>query len=282
MVGISERPATLNVLPAGYIDLFDRAREVFDSKDMVRALWVSGSLARGTADAGSDLDLIVTVEDSAHEEFAANWREWLAEITPTVLAKELPFARGSFYSVTPTWERLDVIVERVSDVASTHFRVRTAVFDKDDLLETIPQESAPVGPSPEKLSELIEGFLRIYGMLPALVAREDWLLGIEGIHILRDLLYRMFVEANAPLPPVGMKQWSAKLTEEQREILEGLPTGAPSRDAVIEGNLAIANAFLPAARRIAAQHSIPWPDRLEAATFEHLRRVLSLPEVGRP
>jgi hypothetical protein len=46
------------------------------------------------------------------------WREWLATITPTLLAQELPFARGSFYSTTTGCERLDVVSEPVSKVAN--------------------------------------------------------------------------------------------------------------------------------------------------------------------
>src|SRR5262252_8202226 len=44
-----ERPAALHVLAPGYWPLFDRARGVFAADDRVRALWLSGSLARGVA-----------------------------------------------------------------------------------------------------------------------------------------------------------------------------------------------------------------------------------------
>jgi hypothetical protein len=277
MMGSSDARATLTAaLPEGYARLFDRAVEVLAGKSAVRALWLSGSLAQGTADAGSDLDLIVTVDDSAHGEFAAAWRDWLGEITPTVLAKPLPFAPGSFHSVTPGWQRLDVIVEKAGDVESTLFRVRKAVFDRAGVQEGIPAESPPAGPSQARLLGLIEEFFRVYGLLPVSVRREDWLLGVEGIGLLRRMLYDLFVEANAPLPGVGLKQWSAKLTEEQRHTLEGLPAGAATREAVIEGHLAVGAAFLPHAKRIASEQGINWPDRLEAATLEHLRRDLGI------
>src|SRR5688572_8633723 len=88
-------------LPRAYRDLFDRARARLEGDERVRGMWLGGSLARGTADAASDLDVILAVADDAHEEFTESWRSWLADITPTVLAEELPFAKGSFYSVTP-------------------------------------------------------------------------------------------------------------------------------------------------------------------------------------
>ena len=80
------RPDILQVLEPGYDALFDRAVEVFAADQRVRAMWLSGSLGRGDADAMSDLDLIVAVADDALPEFAASWRDWLARITPTLIA----------------------------------------------------------------------------------------------------------------------------------------------------------------------------------------------------
>jgi hypothetical protein len=50
--------------------------------------------------------------DQDFAEFAGEWQEWLAAITPTLTAR--PIAAGSFYALTPTCERFDVITERVS------------------------------------------------------------------------------------------------------------------------------------------------------------------------
>ena len=70
-----------------------------------------------------------------------------------------------------------------------------------------------------------------------MVAREDWLLGVVGVQNIQMLLYQLFVESNQPLPPMGVKQWSAKLTTGQRAVCAGLPVarcqprGRPDRDA---------------------------------------------------
>ena len=74
-------------------------------------MWLGGSLGRGVADAGSDLDVVVAIAAGSFDGFAAGWRDWLAAITPTVLARELPRLPGSFYSVTPECLRLDVVAE---------------------------------------------------------------------------------------------------------------------------------------------------------------------------
>jgi len=52
-------------LETGYADLLDRVVDIVRGDDHVRALWLAGSVGRGVADAGSDLDLVVTIDDPA-------------------------------------------------------------------------------------------------------------------------------------------------------------------------------------------------------------------------
>jgi hypothetical protein len=47
---------------------------------------------------------------------------------------------------------------------------------------------------------------------------------LQVIWALRWILYDAYVESNRPLPPTGFKQWSAKLTDVQRETFASLPT----------------------------------------------------------
>lgn len=273
----SERPVILDRLPPGYGALFERAVGVLASDDRVRAMWLGGSLARGTADAASDLDVLLAVGDDAHEAFTSSWRSWLAAITPTVLAEELPFAKGSFYSVTPAYERLDVVVERVADLPKSIFTTRLTVFDRDDLTAMLP---APVerGPSREVVARLVTEWFRVTGMPEVLLVRNDRLLAAEHLHLLRGLIFNLYVEANQPLPMMGIKQWSSKLTPEQRATLEALPAGLERIDDLASAHVACARAFLGTARPLAAQVGVEWPDELEAAAAAHLREVLGVDE----
>jgi hypothetical protein len=261
----------LDVLSPSYRALFESARRVCEADERVRGLWLSGSLARGDADAASDLDLLVAVRDESLDEFARGWREWLARITPTVIARPLPFAPGSLYSVTPGRERLDVVVEPAGKLAHTFFRTRAVVFDRDGLGARIPAPAPQPGPSRERIAFLIEEFFRDYGMFDVGATRRDLLLGNEAIHLIRGLLYQLFCEANAPLPPMGVKQWSAKLTPAQRALLERLPTGGADWEAMVAAHEAVSRAFAAHARLISTAHDVPWPAELEAATLRHLR-----------
>ena len=264
------RPAVLDVLPPAYGPLFDRVREVAEADARVRALWLRGSLARGVADAASDLDLLVAVRDEDHPEFVRGWREWLDRITPTVVARALPSPPGSFLCLTATCERFDVVVEPAGAVAASPFRHRVPVLDRDGLHALVPAPAPEPGPDPQRLAALVEEFFRQQANLPTVVVRGDWLLGVVAVQQVHLLLYQLFAAANAPLPPMGVKQWSARLRPEQRRILEGLPVPQPEEESVMAARRAAVEAFVGCARPLLARHGAPRPAGLERAVTGYL------------
>jgi hypothetical protein len=249
--------------------LYDRAIEVFAADDRVRAVWLHGACGRGAADAGSDLDLSVAVRDADFDAFADEWRDWLAAITPTVVAR--PIGPGSFYCLTPTCERLDVISSRVSAVpdTGTTLRRRVAVLDKDNLDALVPAPDDP-GPDPDRIAWLIEETLRIQANWPVVHVRQDWLLGQAGVQSMHLMLYELFTEANKPMPGMGPKQWSTKLTAPQRTILASLPIPTADQAAVDHAREVAIAVFLREARPIAAATAVPWPTALETAVRDYL------------
>jgi len=207
-------------LPPGYRRLLDRLIEVLAADPRVRAAWVHGSIARGDADEMSDLDVIIAVADDDMTAFAAGWRERLNEITPTVMARPSFGTTGSWLAVTPTCQRFDLWVEPASRVTASPVHDRHVLFDRDNLSGHVPAPPPPAPPSPARLRGLAQRFSSA-----AAVARvADDLLMLQVIWVLRWVLYNAYVESNRPLPPTGLKQWSAKLTEVQRETLVALPT----------------------------------------------------------
>lgn len=270
---LNPEPAALDRLPAGYRELFGRLLAAVRPDERVRAMWLSGSLARGVADAGSDLDVILAVRDADVAGFAEHWREWLAEITPTVLARPLTFAPGSFYSLTPDCLRLDVVVEAVSSLPDSGFRDRVVVLDWDGLDAVVPVADARPGPDRERMREYVEEQFRRLAIFPAaVVARQDWLLGVVGVTGAQELLYNLFVESNQPLPPMGVKQWSAKLDAAQRELLESLPLPQPNPDSVIGAMRAVVDAFTTAGRETLEAHDVAWPSELAESALAYFHR----------
>lgn len=267
--------SALAPMPAGYLELFDRVVAAVETDDRIRALWLSGSAAKGTADGGSDLDLLVAVRDADHQSYVDGWRDWLAGITPTLLARELPFAPGSFYSLTPDCLRLDIVAEPVGKLPETGLRYRLVVIDKDGLAAHVPEPEPPPGPDKERIAFLVEEFYRCLAIFPfATVARQDPLMGMVAVTGHQRMLYDVYAELNKPLPPTGVKQFSSKLTPHQRAVLEGLPAPRPTVESTSHALLAVAEAFGREARPLVEAAGVEWPAELARTVSAFVRREL--------
>lgn len=263
-------PPELAPLPEPYRALFRRAVEVLANDPRVRAVWLGGSAARGVADAGSDLDLIVAVDDA--EAFLGSHAEWLSRIAPVVYARRGP---DYVHAVTATCERFDVVAEAAADTERTPYRHRRPVHDPDGLHARVPAPEPARGPDVARMTALAGEFLRQQAVFPAaVVARRDWLLGVVGAENHRTMLYELFVEANRPLPPMGVKQWSAKLTDEQRAVLTSLPVPRPERDDLVAAVRAGAAAWRTAGRAALEAAGGTWPGELDAAVTAYWTREL--------
>jgi hypothetical protein len=275
-----QRPAGLSALPAGYGPLFDRAGAVFATDERVRAMWLHGAIGRGQADAGSDLDVCIAVADEDFDQFAGEWQDWLAAITPALTARVI--SAGSFYALTPACLRFDVIAERVSALAGSPHTRRVPVFDRDGLNARIPVPADPP-PDPAVVSYLIEETLRQAANFPVVIVRADWLMGVIAVQQVQLFLYQLFAESNKPAPPTGPKQWSSKLSGYQRRVLAGLPVAAPFPESVRLARDAALGVFLREAPAIAARSGVVWPAELEDAVRAYLRAErVPLPAAAAP
>ena len=251
----------LSPLPPGYADLLRSVVHLLSARTEVRAIWVSGSVGREAADAGSDLDLVVTVADEALE-LLSDPAVW-APLDP-LLCLSLPFLPGAAVITTRAGLRLDVVLERVADLPSTPYRTRLVVLDRDGL-ELPPLERAS-GPDPAAMTDLVVEFLRQSAIFPAAVlAREDWLLGQESVASYRTILYRIFVEANQPRPAMGVKQWSSRLTPEQRDVLTALTLPSAHRGSVVADIEEARRALRTHGRAAVERAGGTWPVDLDRA-----------------
>src|SRR3954468_22735131 len=235
-------------MPAPYRVLLARAMTVFEADERVRGMWLHGAIARDGADAGSDLDIDLAVRDDKFSAFASDRDAWLAQITPVVSL--VPLAPGSFYALTPTCERMDVITEPVSALPSSSLTRRLVVFDKDQLTETLPQTADPA-PDLAIARYAIEETIRQAANFPVVVVRKDWLLGVVAVQQIHQHLYLLFVEANKPQPPTGPKQWSFKLSDRHRTMLEALPVPQSRLDSILQARQAALHLLFTEGRAVA-------------------------------
>ena len=265
--------ARMRAMPPAYADLLADAIAAAEADPRVDAMWVGGSVARGVADAGSDLDLLVAVRDEDFQAFAAGAVDWLHAFADLVLAQELPFLPGGAFATTRDCLRLDLVSESTGSLAETPYRYRVSVYDPDGLTASIPPGGHEPGPDAGEMQSLVTEFYRLGAIFPAaVVAREDWLLGVAGIGSVQELLYRLFVAANAPLPVMGVKQWSSRLTAHQRDVLAGLPAPTAERASVIEAMQAVRSAFAVEGRGAVEPHGVTWPEELHDAVEAYWRR----------
>jgi len=256
----------LRRLPEGYTELLQRVTETLGVDERVRALWVAGSVGRGVADIGSDLDLVVTVTDDDLDDFTD---PGLWAILDPVITTPIPGMPGSFAFTTRGGHRVDVVVEKISELADSPYKHRIAVLNRNRLLAPSSGERDE-GPDDAVMQGLVTEFLRQSAIFPgAVVAREDWLLGQEAVHNYRLILYSLFVEANQPLPAMGIKQWSAKLTPRQRDVLTRLPLPAAEDHAVIVAMMAVRRALRTEGRACLEAAGGQWPSEVDDALDEH-------------
>ena len=121
---------------------------------------------------------------------------------------------------------------------------------------------------PETRRRLIaDEFFATHIYLTVAVHREDWLLGLEGVHNKRKLLYELDLEENGRQPAMGPAAWSGRLTDDQHAELLALPTGEAARQSVIDGERAARAAFIARGRRVLGAD---WPAGFEEAVTTHV------------
>jgi hypothetical protein len=84
----------------------------------------------------------------------------------------------------------------------------------------------------------------------------------------------VFVECNQPQPPMGIKQWSARLTAEQQQILTALPVAAPERGSLIAALRAVASAMRTGGKAAVTACGGDWPADLDEGVRRFTDRSL--------
>src|SRR5437660_5690499 len=256
-----------------------QAATILRKDERVRILWLTGSLAKGTADAQSDVDLRVAVRTEDFVTIGQWWQDLLDQIAPTVWKRRWPGPpdEAILGAITTDYLRFDVVVQSIDDTRPRTLEAAQLLFDKDDQAKhfslTLPSNHDPYA----HLAVLVEEFIRLLGMLPIVVEREDVPIGMEGQLALHSMLISLLLLENGIDRTVsGKRHVAAYLNGEQRAILAQVPSLAPTMTSIIEGRVAYGRLFLPRARRLMALHGQPYPEAFEAATIQHLRETLGL------
>jgi hypothetical protein len=245
----------------------------------VDALFLGGSLGRGEGDVWSDVDLILVVGPTAHSAFVGALRAWVEAVAPPVLWRQVYPGVPLYMAVTADYLRYDITVVTPDQVIESADRVRV-LADRIGLHGHLPASRPQPATSPAALTAVVEEFLRVLGLLPVGVGRREYASAQSGVGLLRQQLQALMVLEARPVSPPGALSMSRALPRRDLEVLERLGDVAASAESIIGQSLACAEAFLPRARRLAAAVGANWPQALETAVRDHLKRELGLELAG--
>jgi len=267
--------------------LIRRSVAVLEEDDRVLAAWLVGSFATGEADAFSDVDLQVLVTDEAAGHLEGSWPAFVERITPTVRTTPFPGSIGGT-CVTAEWLHLDVVFHGAESFEPSTVEGMVPLVDRGGRLPDHPVARPDPRGDPFFPSWLVDWFLYMVGASVGVVGRNEVVPGSNGVLVIRDIgLVGLFLAEQGLLttrahnPPTNpfpfTKRLRPYLTDQQHGVLESLPAIEPTIDAVVDGYRAVARAFLPRARALAAATGSEWPSAYEAATLAYYERGIGVP-----
>jgi predicted nucleotidyltransferase len=249
--------------------LIEQATRVLSLDRRVIGVWLAGSYGRGTQDAFSDVDLWVVVTAAEVDGFCRDWPSIAEEIAPTVLHQQVG-DKPVFTQVTPDWLRFDVTIATPSDVPGRSRTTVRPLYDPTGLSGRLADPRPPLQPDPDRVRSLGREFLRVLGLLPVAMGREEYVVGQSGAQLLRSMLISLMLEDVAVEDRGGALHLNTLLPADRRQILADLPPLMATRESVIATHVACAAAFLPLARELHQRCGIDWPQELEDAARRHL------------
>jgi predicted nucleotidyltransferase len=254
-------------------DLVERIGAVLTADDRVLAAWLTGSLGRGDGDRWSDVDVFAAVKAEELDGFVAGWEDVAVRIAPTVLLRRTGTV---FTHVTTEWLRFDVTIAGPDTVPGRWRPEHRLLFDHAGLDDRLGTQVLPLETSAAHVLGLTEEFLRVLGLLPVVLGRDELEVAASGAGLLRQMLVQLLVEEAGGHGRGGALRLRQVLAPDRLRLLRDLPSIAASRESAIAVHVACASAFLPLARDLARRMGATWPRELEAAAAAHLHRELGI------
>ncbi len=267
-----------SLLESLQVDLERHARR----DERVRAAWLEGSFALGTADAGSDLDLHLAVRDDAFDAFCDAARTWIDGVRRPVGLTSLTFGRRRLFAASlEDGTRLDLLVEPASVVAEPVRPVEPRIlFDHDALLEGVTVDPATALSPLPRLREILNTFAFGYTFPARLAAREEWgSLHLNALLVVYQFLVPALLAVRHPEHTFRPQLHNERfLDPDQRaavdalvvELARAFSESPPAPEAVRRAYARLETATFEAFAAAAAAHDLDWP----AVTQETIRRFL--------
>ena len=241
---------------------------------LFEGLFLGGSHGRGTADAWSDIDLVGLAPAERHDAIIDWWRGWLEAREPQIYFKVLKRGGTLINAIGQSWLRVDLSLAEPSGLGRRAKDQLVPLVDPAGLYAALPQSLPDYVADPRRVEDIVTEFIRVLGLTPVVLGREEWVVMMMGTGLLRDMLSQIMQEALSIPDRGGMLHLSRLLPEAEMDVLLNLPYPGPQREALISAQLAIAGAFFPRARRLAQAVGAEWPAAFEAVTKARLAEFI--------
>jgi predicted nucleotidyltransferase len=251
--------------------LIDAIRRTLEVDHDVDGAWLAGSLGRGRGDAFSDVDVLVLAGDGRLDHVMARYAADVSAIAEPVLVNLL-FGGRVVSVVTADWRRFDLSFVEAGDLERYDAATLSRMFSRSGR-EPPRQDPRPYQTTPDQLLTLVNEFLRVLGLLVVGTGRKEYVLGLTGVDLLRQMTFELMLEENGIGPADrggALHRWPL-LTPEQQDELGALAPVVADHDGIVAADAALARIFLPRARRLAQRIGMVWPEAFETATRRHLK-----------
>ncbi|UYN98299.1 MAG: hypothetical protein KIT02_09990 [Devosia sp.] len=242
------------------------------------ALFLAGSFGKGSADQWSDVDLVGLAPPDRHPAIAAWWRAWIESQEPLIYFKVLNRGGMLINAITAGWLRLDLNLPGDGKLGNRPQDGVKPLHDPADIHAGLVPSLPEHRPDREQIESMVLEFLRVMGLTPVGLGRQEYVTMVMGTGLLRDMLSQLMQE-ELPIPDRGgILHLSRLLPPEDMKILLGLPYPGPEPESLVAAQLAIARIFLPRARALLERIGGTWPAQFEAAVRAHLGVTLKRTE----
>ena len=252
----------IDVLEPGYRPLFVALLQWAESDPAIRGLFLTGSIAEGTADRFSDLDLLAIAPTPG----LAAAEQAISSVEAPLIVHRLPPGDDAFILsvVTNAWHRVDIAFAPAPGAGAI------PVYNPDGLIAP-PPATAHFAPTPDDVLAIVTEFFRLYGLSVVVLGRGDVHAAHDGANLMRTLLINLLL-AEIPAARPGPKKLRPALSDEQQRVLRSLPALQDNTQALLNFNRAIDATFVPRARTLLTSLGGTWPTEVENATREYLDR----------
>ena len=247
-----------------------------DSDERILAVWLEGSLAKGTADRYSDIDIHLLVAEKNQETFQNELESWLSDVQRLVLFRET-FPGQMITCITTTSLRLDVWLHAGNTISLEHTKVHVLSAAEGCIqLKEACGNKKPTDVS-TALKQHFNEFWRVLAILPTVLGREEHIAGFMGTTFVVMALTEVLIIGSGDQRDRGVKNINAFVPRALREEVEtALTMQSINRESIARAHLRLTAIMQRYGPDIAKQQGTTYPFALEETVLNYLSRELQI------